>query len=79
MTMVFPRDEFIDGLLDQGRAEGEVKGEAKMLLHILAARGLPVSSDIRERILGSTDTAQLEAWADQALCATSITGIFRDA
>jgi hypothetical protein len=82
MTMVFPRDEFIDGLLDQGRAEGraegEVKGEAKMLLRIFAARGLVVPSDVRERILGCTDTARLEAWADQAVSGTSITEIFGD-
>jgi predicted transposase YdaD len=86
MTTVFPRDDFIDGLLDQGRAEGEAKGEAKgraegeakMLLRVLAARGLAVPSDVRERILSCTDTTRLEAWADQAVSATSITEIFGD-
>jgi hypothetical protein len=78
MTTVFPRDDFIDGLLDQGRAEGEAKGEAKMLLRVLAARGVTVPNDIRDQVLGCTDTAQLEAWADRAATASSLTEIFSD-
>jgi hypothetical protein len=82
MATVFPRDDFIDGLLDQGRAEGEAKGraegEAKMLLRVLAARGLAVPSEVRERILSCTDTTRLEAWADRAVSAASITEIFED-
>ena len=78
MTTVFPRDDFIDGLLDQGRAEGEAKGEAKMLLRVLAARGFAVPDEVRERVAGCTDTDQLEAWADRAVTASSITEIFSD-
>lgn len=82
MTMVFPLDEFIDGLLDQGRAEGQdqgrAEGGAKMLPRIMAAQGLAVPSDVRERVLGCTDTSQLEAWADRAISATSTTEIFDD-
>jgi hypothetical protein len=74
MTTVFPRDNFIDGLLDQGRAEGE----AKMLLRVLAARGLAVPADLREHVLGCTDTARLEAWADRAVNASSLTDVFSD-
>jgi hypothetical protein len=90
MTTVFPRDDFIDGLLDQGRAEGldqgraegldqgRAEGEAKMLLRVLAARGFAVPDEIRERVTGCTDTGQLEAWADRAITASSITEIFSD-
>jgi hypothetical protein len=74
MTTVFPRDDFIDGLLDQGRAEGE----AKMLLRVLAARGFAVTDDVRERVVGCTDTGRLEAWADRAVTASSITEVFSD-
>jgi hypothetical protein len=74
MTTVFPRDDFIDGLLDQGRAEGE----AKMLLRVLAARGLAVTDDVRERVVGCTDTGRLETWADRAVTASSITEVFSD-
>jgi hypothetical protein len=78
MTTVFPRDDFIDGLLDQGRAEGEARGEAKMLLRVLAARGFAVPDEVRERVVGCTDTEQLEAWADRAVTARSVTEVFSD-
>jgi len=79
MATVF-RDEFVDGLLDQGRAEGEARGraegEAAMLLRVLAARGFTVPDDIRQRVLSSTDLAQLEAWGDRAVTASSLEEIF---
>jgi hypothetical protein len=82
MTTVFPRDDFIDGLLDQGRAEGEARGEArgeaKMLLRVLAARGFVVTDDVRERVVGCTDTGRLETWADRAVTVSSITEVFSD-
>jgi hypothetical protein len=74
MTTVFPRDDFIDGLLDQGRAEGE----ARMLLRVLAARGFALPDEIRERVVGCTDVAQLEAWADRAVTAERLAEIFGD-
>jgi hypothetical protein len=82
------RDEFIDGLLDQGRAEGEARGraegeargraegEAAMLLRVLAARGFTVPDDIRQRIQSCTDLAWLEAWGERAATATSLEEIF---
>jgi hypothetical protein len=72
MATVF-KDEFIDGLLDQGRAEGE----AAMLLRVLTARGFTVSDEIRRRIQSCTDTAQLEAWCDHAVAARSLDEVFR--
>lgn len=76
MTTVFPRDDFIDGLLDQGRAEGRAEGEVKMLLRILAARGFALTDDVRERVTGCTDLAQLESWGERAVTATSVREIF---
>ncbi|MFI9400569.1 hypothetical protein [Nocardia sp. NPDC052316] len=70
------RDDWVDGLLDQGRAEGEARGEAKMLLRILAARGFVVPDDLRVRIESCLDTAQLEEWGDKAIAADSLDGIF---
>jgi hypothetical protein len=78
MTSVFPRDDFIDGLLDRGRAEGRAEGEAQMLLRILAARGFALPDDIRERVTGCTDLAQLESWGERAVTASSVTEIFGD-
>jgi hypothetical protein len=65
------KDPFMDGLLAQGKAEGE----ALMLLRYLATR-FEVPAGIRERITSCTDTAQLEAWFDRALSATSLEEIF---
>jgi hypothetical protein len=73
MTRVF-KDDFMDGLL----AQGEAKGEARMLLRILAARGLAVTDDMRQRIASCTDTTQLETWFDRAISATALTEVFGD-
>jgi len=91
MATVF-RDEFVDGLLDQGRAEGRAEGEARgraegeaqgraegeaaMLLRILAARGFGVPDDVRQRVESCTDLLQLEAWGDRAVTARSLEEIF---
>jgi hypothetical protein len=83
MATVF-KDEFVDGLLDRGRAEGRVEGEARgraegqaaMLLRVLAARGFAVPDEVRRRVQSCTDITQLEAWGDRAVSATSLDEIF---
>lgn len=60
----------------RGRAEGEARGEARMILRVLAARGLQVPDEVREKVLACTDTAQLEAWGDRAATAASATDVF---
>lgn len=54
----------------------EARGEAKMLIKILAARGVSLDEDARARILECTDTAELERWAERAANATSIEQVF---
>jgi len=56
----------------------EARGEAKMLLKILAARKLAVDDATRARILMCADTAMLERWAEAALVATSMDAVFGD-
>jgi predicted transposase YdaD len=83
MTTAF-KDEFIDRIKAEGRAEGEalgrtegeVKGRADMLLRILAARGLEVPDPVRERVLSCTDLGQLDAWGDSAVTATTLDEVF---
>lgn len=75
MTTVF-KDDFIDGILSQGRAEGRAEGEARMLLRVLAARGFDVPARTRQAVRSCTDIAQLEAWADRAVVAASLDDIF---
>jgi len=57
---------------------GEARGEAKILLRVLTARGFAVPDEVREHVVGCTDTDQLEARADRAVTASSITDIFSD-
>ena len=75
MATVF-RDEFVDGLLDQGRAEGRAEGEAVMLLRVLAARGFAVPDEIRQLIQSCKDLTQIEAWGDRAATAESFEDVF---
>lgn len=68
--------KFSDPFVDRFLAEGEVKGEAQMVLRVLSARGLPVPDEIRERVLSCMDTAQLEAWGDRAATADTLDDVF---
>jgi len=87
MTTKF-KDTFVDRLLAEGeakgkaegeargKAEGEAQGEARMILRVLAARGLNVPAEIRQRVLSCADTRQLEAWGDRAATAASLDEVF---
>jgi hypothetical protein len=73
------KNAFVDGLLDQGRAEGQAEGLAQghieMLLHLLGKRfTVPVS--IRSRVMACTDTTQISTWFDRAITATSLDEVF---
>jgi len=56
----------------RGEARGEALGEARSVLLVLESRGIPVSNAIRERILASVDTAQLDRWLRRATVAATI-------
>ncbi len=56
----------------RGEARGKTIGEANALLRVLRSRGLAVTDDVRDRILGCTDLRQLETWLDRALVAGRI-------
>jgi hypothetical protein len=56
-------------------AQGEARGEARALLHVLKARGLEVPEDVRERITSCTDLAVLDTWLSRAMTATSATDV----
>ncbi|WP_437318175.1 hypothetical protein [Sorangium sp. So ce385] len=46
------------------------KGEARAVLAFLEARGLEVPADVRERVLASTDLAELDRWIRRAAVVT---------
>lgn len=71
----FAKEHYGKGL-EQGRAEGEVKGEAKAVLTFLEARGIPVSDDVRGRINRCDDPGLLLAWARRAATVARAEEIF---
>ncbi|MGH7439514.1 MAG: hypothetical protein ACRENE_27815 [Polyangiaceae bacterium] len=60
----------------KGRTEGRAEGRAQAILDILEARGLAVSEEARARVLGCTDTAQLDLWLRKSATATSVEQVF---
>ncbi|MDA8369136.1 MAG: hypothetical protein M0026_04630 [Nocardiopsaceae bacterium] len=52
--------------VSEGKAEGKAEGEANAVLLFLAARGIPVPDEARERITACTDLGQLEVWIRRA-------------
>jgi len=62
----------------RGRALGEALGEARMLLKILAVRGLSVDPTTEARVRACTDLATLERWAERAVTAATLDAVFRD-
>jgi hypothetical protein len=60
----------------RGMAQGQLEGEARIVLRVLSARGLPVTAEIRQRVMSCTDTGQLETWGDRAATATTLDEVF---
>jgi hypothetical protein len=71
------KDEFVDGLLDQGRAEGGVQTARKLLLQLLGKR-FNVPARVRMRVEACTDTAKLDTWFDRAVGAASLDEVFAE-
>lgn len=54
------------------------QGEADALLTVLAARGIEVPADARDKITGCTDVDQLRTWLRRAVTATSLAELFAE-
>ncbi|WP_437721826.1 hypothetical protein [Sorangium sp. So ce861] len=55
---------------EEGMREGTLKAKAQAVLAFLEARGLEVPADVRERVLASTDLAELDRWIRRAAVVT---------
>jgi biotin carboxylase len=71
-------DEMFNEIDASAEARGEARGEARSVLLVLESRGIPVPDAIRERILASVDTAQLDRWLRRATMAATIDDVTRD-
>jgi hypothetical protein len=61
----------------EGEAKGKAKGKAESILAVLAAREIPVSDPIRERILSCTDIDTLDVWIKRAVVASTAAAVVR--
>ncbi|HEX2689672.1 MAG TPA: hypothetical protein VHN14_23805 [Kofleriaceae bacterium] len=62
----------------EGRTEGRAEEARSLLLKVLRARSLLVTSDVRARIDSEADLARLESWLEAAVTATELSDVFRD-
>lgn len=71
------QSDFVRKCINQGRAEGRAEGEAKAVLAFLAARGVEVPDEARDRITSCADLDQLETWVRRAATINTIDELFR--
>ncbi|MGW1051148.1 hypothetical protein, partial [Streptomyces sp. NPDC002521] len=70
------RDQGLEEGLEQGLEQGRAEAKAEMVLQILEWRRIPVLDADRKRVAACRDLAQLEAWAQRAVHATSAAELF---
>ncbi|MFC7385516.1 hypothetical protein [Sphaerisporangium rhizosphaerae] len=70
------KSDFARHYYGRGLAEGEARGEAKMLLLVLDARGIELPDDARAKILECSDLAQIEKWGRRAGTVGSVDELF---
>ena len=71
------QSDFARRFFEQGEAKGKAEGEAEAVLTVLDARGIAVTDDAREEIVGCTDLGQLETWVRRATTADKIEDLFQ--
>jgi hypothetical protein len=62
----------------EGRNEGRNEGRAAAVIAVLAARGLEVPDQVRDRVMGCTDPATLDRWIALAVTAGSAEDVVRE-
>ena len=84
----FFKDPFIDRFINEGIEEGMQQGKqlgkqlgradsaTRVLLTILAARGIAIADQLRSRIAECTDPDLLERWATRAATCSTIDEVF---
>jgi hypothetical protein len=56
----------VHGAEARGEARGETRGKAEAVLSVLAARGVAVPAQVRDRVLGCSDLTALDRWIARA-------------
>ncbi|WP_149257834.1 hypothetical protein [Actinomadura sp. K4S16] len=74
--MMQTESPYYDSFLARAAVKGEAKGLALAVIRNLENRGIGVSQEERERVLGCTDTARLDAWLERSLTVQTAAEIF---
>lgn len=69
-------DLFKDPFIDRFLEEGMQQGMGRVLLTLLAARGLAIPKQVRTKIAECTDPDLLDRWATRAATSTTIDEVF---
>ena len=65
------KSDFAKKYLSQGEARGKAEGRAGAIIRVLDRRGVVVSPEQRQRILGCSDLAVLDTWLDRSVVAAT--------
>jgi hypothetical protein len=68
--------EVRDEVKAEVRDEGKLLGKIEFLVELLSKRGLMLDDELRARLDGCTDEAQLQRWFDRALTVTTVAAVF---
>jgi hypothetical protein len=71
-------EELMERGMRRGWERGRAETRAEDVLRILDARGMPVTEEVRQRILTCTDIATLDRWFTRALRARTLAGVLGD-
>jgi hypothetical protein len=69
---------FVERIHDEGIAEGEARGEAKVVLRLLDVRGVALTQEQRDQVTACTDAVQLDRWLDRVITASTAAELFAD-
>jgi hypothetical protein len=69
---------FVERIHDEGIAEGEARGEAKVVLRLLDVRGVALTQEQRDQVTACTDAVQLDRWLDRVITASTAAEVFAD-
>ncbi|MEU1318768.1 hypothetical protein [Streptomyces tibetensis] len=65
-------------VMEKAYLEGEARGEAKAILRFLAARGVSVPQEARDRIADCTDLDLLNRWLDRTPHVETVDELFAE-
>lgn len=60
----------------RGKAEGEARGKAEVLLKLLRFKGFAVSPELAARVESCRDLGALDLWVERVLSATTLDDVF---